>query len=224
MKNKKALLFFALLGLFAGKPEFAHAQDGDLENALTLRVDFMVPQIATNKAFKLSFSGIFEVGGSVNYRVGKFNFGPLYRYIQFQVRADKIPNIQTILNVHSAGLKLNADIPYGKSFLLMPGLNTEWNFLNYTHLPCSLKTASEKKSSAFNLEPNMSVVFLFDEGFGIGLQANYNILTYNFNPDNICLDEYKSYSNKEKTGLTGLFGFGFVVYWDLRKRGEAFDD
>ncbi|MCC7302005.1 MAG: hypothetical protein IT233_05135 [Bacteroidia bacterium] len=206
-------------------PILISAQDKADDIRWTTRLDFMVPQPVANKAFKLSFTGIFDLGFSVNRRIGKMlNLGVAYRFKQFQVRGNKIPDVDMLQHTHNALLRFSFDKPVGKNALLTPALNTGYNWLDYSKIPCVNGNPFDKNVEAINLEPNVSYVWMIDEGFGMGLMVNYNLLTYEFNPDGVCLNEHKSYSEKEKTGLTSSFSFGFSVFIDFAHRAEGFEE
>lgn len=193
----------------------------------TTRLDLMVPQPLANKAFKVSFTGILDVGLSINRRIGnKFNLGVSYRYKQFQVRTNKIPDLQIlpIFHGHNGNLRFSMDLKNGKSGLITPGLNVGYNLINYSHLPCVSLMPTHEEVTGFNLEPNLAYVWLIDEGFGMGLMLSYNLLTYEFDPEGICLTEYKDYSDKQKTGLTQSFSIGFSVFIDFAHQAEGFEE
>lgn len=203
------------------------AQEKTDDTKWITRLDLMVPQPLANKAFKFSFTGILDVGLSVNRRIGSmFNAGISYRYKQFQVRTNKIPDLQIlpVMHTHHGSLRLSMDLKSGKNGIVTPGLNIGYNFINFTDLPCSTMVATTPEVRAFNLEPNVAYIWLIDEGFGMGLMLNYNLLTYEFDPAGICLTEYKSYTDAQRTGLTHSFSVGFSVYIDFAHQAEGFEE
>lgn len=209
---RKALLFLALVFCLNGFSQ--------LDTKATFRLDLMVPQPVLNKALKLSFTGIFDFGGSLNYGYNGFNFGLFYRYKQYQIRADKIENIGTFLHINNAGIKLAYDKVLNKYLMISTGMNSGYNFLKYTAVVCS--THATLKDQAVNFEPFFAGYFMIDEGWGVGLQLAYSVATYEFDPASICLP--KGYSDKERTGLMHNYSLGFSVWYDLARKGESFDD
>jgi hypothetical protein len=214
---RKALLIIGVLFCLHG---FAQKT----ETKATFRLDLMVPQPVANKALKLSFTGIFDFGGSLSYGFNGFNIGAFYRYKQYQVRANKIPDVGTLLHFHNTGLKLSYDKPLNKYFMISPGLNVGYNFINYTELACSTSVATGVKDQAINFEPFFAAYFMIDEGWGVGLQVAYNVTTYEFDPYAVCLGEHKSYSDNERTGLMHNYSLGFSVWYDLARKGDSFDE
>ncbi len=217
--KKIAVLFFAFLIFYQ-----LSSQEAD-KTKWTMRLDMMVPQPVSNKAFQLSFTGICDVGASLNVRLGKlFNVGAQYRYKQFQVRGNKIADVYTLQHTHNACAKFSLDISTSKNTIFSPGIGLGYNWINYTYLPCSLLTPTGQYVTAINMEPQAAFVWMIDEGFGMGLMVNYNLLAYEFDPVSICLSEHKSYSAKEMSGLTGSFSFGFSVFIDFAHRPEGFEE
>jgi len=186
-----------------------------------VKLDFQVPQPTSNKAFKESFTGIMDLSGSLCLSIRGFNFGGFYRYKQFQVQANKIANITTVQMVNGAGLRLGYDHWISDKSIFSSSINIGYNWISYNRVSCQGHAPAPFKETGISLEPNANIYFLIDDGFGIGLMASYHVLTYAFDPAPICLDQFHTYNDSDKQGLTQGFSFGFCVYYDLAREASS---
>lgn len=198
----------------------ANSQDIEKPN-WTIRMDFQVPQPLKNKAFKTSFTGIMDLGAAFCFGYKGVFLGPFYRYKQFQVQANKIKNITTMQLVHNAGLKIGYDNWLNDKTNFSTSVNIGYNQVQYNRVICAATDSTPQQFTGVNLEPNLNMHFMIDEGFGIGLMLSYNVFTYVFDPEPICLDQYHTYNDSDKQGLTQSFSFGFCVYYDLARKAPA---
>lgn len=188
----------------------------------SVRFDFMVPQPISNGAFKKSFTGIMDLGAGVYMNIGDLVLGVNGRYLQFQVPANKINNTVTdMMNVINPGLSIGYDHHRSEKTMITPGLNVGYNWISFSHISCLASHPMNTRFNAFNLEPFCKVDWMIGDGFGIGVMAAYNLMTYEFIPEDVCLDEFKTYSEKERSGLTQSFSFGFCAYWNWSDRPKA---
>src|ERR1051325_4476206 len=214
----KGRIFLLALLLF---PLFCPAQDDDKAHG-SIRFDFMVPQPTANGAFKKSFTGILDVGTGIYLTAKGFVAGLNGRYKQFQVPANKINNtVTTMQGVFNGGISLGYDHFRSEKTLITPGLNIGYNWIQYSRVTCLDNEPVQKKYNGVNFEPFIKVDWMIDDGFGIGVMASYNVLTYEFDPDKVCLNEFKTYSDHDKQGLSQSFSFGFCAYWDWSKRHRS---
>jgi hypothetical protein len=188
----------------------------------TLRFDFMVPQPISNGAFKKSFTGILDIGTGVYLNVKSVVLGVNGRYKQFQVPANKINNtITTMQSVYNGGISLGWDHFRSEKTLFTPGLNIGYNWMQFSRITCQTETPGQKNYTGVNLEPFFKIDWMIDDGFGIGVMASYNVLNWEFNPDAVCLNEFKTFYDKDYHGLTQSFSFGFCAYYDWSKRPKS---
>jgi hypothetical protein len=194
----------------------------DEKNHGSLRFDFMVPQPLANGAFKKSFTGIMDIGTGVYWDLKSFVLGINGRYKQFQVPANKINNtITTMQSVYNTGISLGYDHFKSEKTLFTPGLNVGYNWMQFSRITCQSEEPKAHDFTGINLEPFFKIDWMIDDGFGIGVMASYNILTWEFNPDDVCLNEFKTFYEKDYQGLTQSFSFGFCAYWDWSKRPKS---
>jgi hypothetical protein len=186
----------------------------------SIRFDFTVPQAVSNKAFRKSFTGVYDLSFSGNVGFGNFFVGGMYRMTQFQVPANKIAGISTLQNIINGAVKTGYDVMLGDRSILTFSLAGGYNWIYYTRVTCLQDTATGTRATAINLMPSVNINFLIDEGFGIGGGISYNILAYEFNPEYVCFQEFKPYRDGDEKGLTGTISFGFSAYYVLGKRAK----
>lgn len=223
VKNLFCISFLLLVvNLGLTKDAIAQNEGGDKVEG-TIRFDFMVPQPVSNPALKKSFTGIMDIGTGIYLTTpGGFVVGVMGRYKQFQVPSNKINNtVTTQMNVVSSGLSLGFDYFKSKKTLITPGLNIGYNWIFFNQITTSTDSGIVSKFNAVNVEPFCKVDWMIGDGFGIGVVVAYNIMTYEFDPHSVGLDQYKTYSEYDKKGLAQSFSFGFCAYWNWAKREKA---
>ncbi len=187
----------------------------------TLRFEFGVPTSKGNNAFAESFTGIYDLGTSVSFGFSNINLGLFFKYKQFQVPANKIPGLNTLQNTLNPGLQLSYDAWLSKGVIFAPSVYVGYNMIAYQKVSCKKETAVTSGYTGINIQPTINFYFMIDEWFGIGAFGGYNILTYNFNPNDICLNEFKSYTADDKVGNTRFVTFGFSAYYDFARKGDS---
>jgi hypothetical protein len=201
-------------------PSGSFAQDDDVHGSM--RFEFMVPQPLSNGAFKKSFTGILDLGTGVYLNVKSLVLGVNGRYKQFQVPPNKINNtVTTMQSVYNAGVSVGYDHFRTEKTMFTPGLNIGYNWMQFSRITCQTAQPGQTSFNAVNLEPYFKIDWMIDEGFGIGVMLSYNILSWQFNPDDVCLNEFKTYYEKDYQGLMQSFSFGFCAYWDWSKRPKS---
>ena len=212
-----------LLLLFSFCSIYSFAQDQPDKAQGTIRFDFMVPRPTSNGAFKKSFTGIMDVGTGVYLTAkGGFVIGLMGRYKQFQVPSNKINNtVTTQQNLINSGLSLGFDYYKSAKTIITPGLNVGYNWIIFNRITLINDEPIISKFNAVNFEPFCKVDWMIDDGFGIGVMVSYNVMTYEFNPDNVGLNQFHTYSAHDYKGLSQSFSFGFCAYWNWAKRDKS---
>jgi hypothetical protein len=202
---------------------FGYSQDAAPDDTKgTIRFTFMVPQPTGNKGFKKSFTGIADCGLEINYNIKNFVLGAYGRYRFFQARGSRANKLITTNQVSvGGGLTLGFDYRKSKNTIITPYINVGYNFIEYTRVSYLNNPPINTSASGINIEPGFRINWLIEDGFGIGVCASYNLLTYQFNPYDVSLNEYYSYDAKDTEGITQFFSFGFCAFWDWSKRASS---
>jgi len=195
----------------------------------TIRGDFQLARPFQNKAFSTSFSGIFNTGASMNWGKKNFNAGVFYSLTQYQIFpkafVGSIDDPHSVLTIHTGGLKLSYDkfTENGKG-MWSPFIAPGWSFMNYTRIKCNKQESHDTKTSAFSLNAGINYYIMFDEWMGVGFMAGYNGIDHVFHPQNICLDEWATFTDNEKKGGIQSIFFGFSFYFDFAYKLETSEE
>lgn len=189
----------------------------------TLRAEFQLPKTTSNKAFKKAFSGVYNMGLSMNVGTPHYSGGVFYTLTQFQVFPKVNTDAHPILTVHSTGIRLTYDnlIPNGKG-MWSPYISPGVSFLKYSRVKCKNETPGDQTITTFSLNGGVVYNIMMDEWVGAGFILGYNIIDHVYRPENVCMDEWGlTYTENEKQGILQNFFFGFTVYFDLAYKPET---
>ncbi len=189
---------------------------------LSPRISITVPHPMGNKAFKKSFVGIYEISGGLNLMFYKGLFiGGTYKNGLLKITENKIADYEASMSINNVGLKIGSDFYIGEknrtifSFALTAGQN----HTKYFGLVCKNPMEGPKINSykTSYLEPEANLFFLIEPNFGIGATLSYSIFNKEFNPYELCLDNWTTY-NKDNPGKTRYLSFGFGFYYSLFRK------
>jgi len=191
---------------------------------LSPRVSVTVPHPMGNKAFRKSFVGIYEISGGLNIMLYKGLFlGATYKNGLLKITENKIADYNASMAINNIGLKIGGDFFIGEQnkIIFSGSITGGQNYTKYSGLVCRKPTETPKIKAytASYIEPELNLFFLVEQNFGIGLTVTYSIFNTEFNPYDLCLNDWASF-DKENPGRTQYFSFGFGFYYSLIKKKE----
>ncbi|MCE9537790.1 MAG: hypothetical protein K8R85_01040 [Bacteroidetes bacterium] len=186
------------------------------------RVSVTVPHPIGNKSFKKSFVGIYEVNAGLNLMLYKGLFaGVTFKNGLLKITENKIPDLNADMAINNAALKLGSDfyVNSKNTMLLSAAVSIGQNNTKYSSFKS--KTLNEKPLiSGFRssyIEPEVNLFFLTEANFGIGATLTYSIIKRNFDPYELCLDEWSQFG-KDNSGPIRYLSFGFGFYYGFSKK------
>jgi hypothetical protein len=188
----------------------------------TIRGEFQLPKAISNKAFTNSFSGVFNMGVSMNFSGKHLTAGGFYSLTQYQVFPKYLSDAHPILTNHTAGIKLSYDMltSTGKG-MWSPFLSPGYTWLKYTRIKPKNHLPGITNPRAMSLHAGVTYNIMMDEWTGAGFTFGYNIVNHVYRPENICMDEWGNYTEDQKKGILQNIFFGFSVYFDLAWKPET---
>jgi hypothetical protein len=195
-------------------------------NLFSTRGSFTVPNPISNKAFKKSFIGIYQVNGCLNLALYKGLFiGVVFSDALFQIDKNIIPNKtyakQPYMNVYNAGIKVGGDFYIGEKnrIIFSADVSVGQSYVKYSSFSC--KDATKKIAVTDYKSPfvgsEISMIFLVEPNWGIGPTIGYSLIKRSFNPYDLCLDDWSGYS-QNSSGATQYFNFGFICHYSFGKK------
>ncbi len=194
----------------------------------TIRGEALLFQPLSNKAFSQLFSGVFATNLSLNFGVNNFNTGIFYNLMQSQIFPKFEYEPHAIQTVHTGGIRFSYDIYPSKAKLasqkgnftvVSPFLSGGFSQVDYSRLKCKVQHVTNKSDQTFSLTAGANFNLMFSEYDGVGFTIGYSFLNHEFNPNELCLNEYyPNIPDKDKLGLSQYILYGFNVHFDLVKR------
>ena len=169
------------------------------------------------------FSGVFNMGASMNFSVKHLTAGGFYSLTQYQVFPKVNTDAHPLLTNHTAGIKLSYDVltSTGKGLwspFVMPG----FTWLKYTRVKPKNHAPGITSTNGMGLNVGASYNIMMDEWTGAGFIVGYNIVDHVYRPENVCMDEWGiKYTESDKRGILQNIFFGFSVYFDLAWKPET---
>lgn len=228
----KCYLYYIIVICFlsAGNVAFAHDDTPNRKEyfLFSTRAAITVPHPIANGAFKKTFVGIYNINVDFNTFIYQgFYIGATYKNNLFKItptkiadyNRDSVGNLNPYPSMHSnaAAIKVGYDMYLGDENRIVYTISTAvgqyWSkYDNFVS-----KTAGKKsitKSSTTYIEPEMSLNFLVDPNLAIGVNISYTMLNTNFDPYELCLNDWKAYS-KSNEGDTRYLNFGFSFFYSF---------
>lgn len=221
----KRLLFSFILVVGFSSLLSAQNKGKDIPFRMSIRACATVPHSMSNKAFRRSFTGIYDVTASFNYQVFHgVNVGLQYRTNEWKTPDNKIPGLNTYAQGHHGGLRVEYDVPTGPTSVAYVGLMAEEGMVKYFGLSFSPGTdlSDLKKKYYFHTIELETGVFFYTEGsFAIGVHGDCVFTNYKFNPYSIHLDQHKAYIASDLNGTWSHLDIGFVLVYSFFRKIPA---
>lgn len=202
-------------------PFAVSAQDDNIKRfRFTTHANGAIPHAMNNKAFKRSFTGIYDITASFNVRLfSGFSAGIAGRFAEFKTPDNKIPGLNTYGQIYGGGLRLAYYHYISENNVLFAGITGGRANIHYFGLSC--QNPSEPLQTLYSstyLEPEAGIMFYVEGNFAIGVQLSYSAYDYVFDPYAICLNQHKAYLDTDLVGGTQNLNLGFgLTYSFLRK-------
>ncbi|HLG01953.1 MAG TPA: hypothetical protein VI731_00060 [Bacteroidia bacterium] len=210
------LLFFIAPGL--------NAQNLNAENPFRMSVRFAgtVPHPVSNKAFRRSFTGIYDIGASLNFQVFRgILVGIQYQHNLWKIPDNKIPGLKTYGQSHHGGIRVGYDyvinsIAVGYAGVSM--LSGRMKFYGISYTPDTTRPPLETSFNYRMIQLEAGVYFYTEGNFAIGVHAAGSFTSFAFDPYKLYLDQHEPYLPADLDGNVSYFNIGFsLVYSFLRK-------
>ncbi len=183
------------------------------------RVSIAVPHPTGNKSFKKCFVGIYELTGGLNLMLYKgFFIGVSGKEALLKITENKIPDYNANMRIDNAALKIGGDFYVGEKnrIILALAISGGKSWTKYEGFVC--KDINKKPmitSYTTNyIEPEVNLFFLVESNFGIGATISYSLFNTNFDPYELCLNDWASF-DKKNAGQTQYLSFGLCFYYSL---------
>jgi hypothetical protein len=205
----------------------AQNQGKEIPFRMSIRLNTTVPHGLSNKAFRSSFTGIYDVALNWNYQVFHgFQVGIQYHHNLWKTPDNKIPGLNVYGQTHLGGIRVGYDIVRTQTSTAYVGLTAEqgvmmYNGLTFSGIPADAQPARTHNFRGIQTDAGM---FFYTEGsFAIGLNVSATFTNYRFDPFAIYLNQQNAnpYLASDVQGNWSYFTFGFnVVYSFFRKGGK----
>ncbi|MDQ3109239.1 MAG: hypothetical protein M3R17_05050 [Bacteroidota bacterium] len=193
---------------------------------MSFRLNTTVPHAISNKAFRSSFTGIYDVTFNFNYQVFHgFQVGVQYHHNLWKTPDNKIPGLNVYGQTHLAGIRVGYDLIRSQTSTAYIGLAAEQGIIKYNGLTFSGIPPNADPStihSIRDIQVDAGIFFYTEGNFAIGLNISSTFTNYRFDPFSIYLNQQNPnpYLADDVAGNWSYFTFGFnVVYSFWRTKG-----
>lgn len=199
----------------------------DIPFRMSARLNITVPHAISNKAFRHSFTGIYDISTSCNFKVlHGFQIGVQYHHNLWKTPDNKIPGLNVYAQSHHGGIRIGYDFVRTETSTAYIGLTAEEGIVHYTNLVYTGVPENEKPKTIHPMADAVvdTGIFFYTEGnFAIGLNVSATFSNYQFNPFSIYLNQSnpRPYTASDMSGNWAYFNFGFnLVYSFWRTAGS----
>jgi hypothetical protein len=189
---------------------------------LSPRLAISVPLPTANRSFKKVFVGVYEINVGLNAYVQKGAFiGLAYDYCTFRIPDNKIPRYNATMQLQNAGVKLGGDFYVGDRNIITisPALTIGVGWTKFGNL--QIKNPQDPpvntSYSAAYLKPEIGFFYLIEREIAVGFNLAYYILNRNFDPYELKLNEWTSFSTSNSK-RTQYLNIGFSFYYNFITR------
>lgn len=202
----------------------AYAQENPTVNhRLQLKFNGNVPHPVSNKAFRRTFIGIYDMSLSMRVKLfSGFSAGIEAMHSKWKIPDNKIPGLHTVSQFNGAGVSISYEYPTGEVGVLYATVNAgvaqnRYYGLSYDSVPDNFQT-----EYFINYGEIEFGAFFYTEGnFAIGMQTSMMFTNFAFDPYKLSLNEHKAYIASDLEGKVKTFNLGFsVVYCFAEKKGS----
>lgn len=217
------LLFLPLL-VSAQKP------DEQLPYRMNMKLEGSVPHGLSNKAFRRSFTGVYEIQLSTSVELfSGFSLGVAYRNALWNTPDNKIQGINTNMQTNGVGLQLGYDKRLTRTAFACASLTAGRAFTRFTGLVYETDSALAADpvgvvdSYTYNYAELRIGTYFFTEGnFAIGLNTGVTFTNFGFDPYKLELDQHKAYIDSDLNGNVVQLNLGIhVLFGFIKKQGAA---
>jgi hypothetical protein len=219
-------LYFICTFIFISSGFLAGQNRGkEIPFRMSLRLNTTVPHGLSNKAFRNSFTGIYDVSVNWNYQVFHgFQVGIQYHHNLWKTPDNKIPGLNVYGQTHMGGLRVGYDIVRSQTSTAYVGLTAEqgvimYNGLTFSGIPAN--ATPQRTHHLRDIQGDAGIFFYTEGNFAIGLNASVTFTNYRFDPFPIYLNVQNPnpYLASDMTGKWSYFTFGFNVVYSFWKNG-----
>lgn len=194
-------------------------------------LSFSIPTPTSNKAFRKSIVGIYQVNGGLDLVVvNGFFVGVNFSSAKFKVDKDIIKdyniyvnkNYNPRINIYNAAVSVGVNYYLGEKnkmkfeTRLSVGQNYS-KFLGFKSKSLSNPVSLTDFKSVYG-EAVLNLFFLMEPNWGIGPTIGYSLISRSFDPYALSLDDWTSISAGSEIGSIQYLNFGFAVYYNFFKK------
>lgn len=188
-------------------------------------VTVTVPNPMNNTAFRKNFAGVYEVNAGMDINVFKGIFvGGGYKNATLKITGligTTNFHYNPLMKINDAGMRVGGKTFIGAKNRIVYSASVMFGetWTHYTDLRCkdSISKPPLTKYSTSYIEPEMSLYFIVESSFALGLTISYAVYRKDFDPVEICLNEIKPVG-AVGSGPTQVLSFGFGVYYSFLKK------
>jgi hypothetical protein len=216
---RKTLLFCFFILLVIVCP--AQNQNEQIPFRMSARLTGTVPHPVSNKAFRMSFTGIYDITASCNVQIFRgISAGVEYKHNLWKTPDNKIAGLNTYAQGHHGGIRIGYDNVLSNTstaYVALSAFTGQMHFYGISYRPDTIHGPLITKFKFKSAQLETGVFFYTEGSFAIGFNASYTFTNFDFNPYQLYLDQHKAYLESDLKGTVSHFNFGFNVVYSFWK-------
>jgi len=186
-----------------------------------LRLAGFVPNPMTNKALKESFIGVYGASAIFDANIYKgFFVGGGFQNELLSTVNNQAATFIMYMQVDNAVGRMGYLQQVGDIVFFSYALDAGWNFTKFTSVVVPTGFQPKNKYTYTNafVGAETTLFLLLQDHFAIGLNLTLDVMDKTFDPSFVYLDQFRSYNNSDKKGMTSYLNLGFGLYYGFHKR------
>ncbi|GAB4132678.1 MAG: hypothetical protein Fur0041_04200 [Bacteroidia bacterium] len=194
-----------------------------LMHRFNLRISGAVPHPLSNRAFRMSFTGIYDLNASFDIRLfSGFFAGIQYKHTLWKTPDNKIPGLNTYGQNNFAGIRVGYAKPINDIAVYYASATAGEGEMHYYGISCLTSSTNTSQDVVSNYmyrsgEIETGVYFYTEGSFAIGLHSSVVFTDFSFDPYKLCLNQHKAYLPEDLGGNLSYLNLGFNVIFSFKK-------
>lgn len=217
-------LFGLSIHSVAQSDDFTDSEDKPIKfvhSKFFIRGNAHLPHPVSNAVFRSKFIGLFATDLSFNFAPSKKTYIALgYKEGLISISNKEARDLHVKMQLHQPFIGFDYSYLMHQVVLFNGGIRGGYAANKFIDVVCKTDMPGSKYFYTPYIEPEFGFNFLVEDNFGICISFSYTYYFKQFNPEQICLQEWTSLSGKRTDSNTQVLNLGFGFYYGFLKKKD----